>query len=69
MKRPPRTELTMTTIQIAARLAAFASTLGLTVDVLDDGRGGFVTRGSGDASGVLLGTTERVARAALRRLV
>lgn len=59
----------MTSIQIAARLAAFASTLGLIVDVLDDGRGGFVTRGAGDAGGILLGTTERAARAALRRLV
>lgn len=58
----------MSRIQIAARLATFATSLNLAVDVLDDGRGGFVTRGPGDAGGILLGTTERAARASLRRL-
>lgn len=56
-------------IAIAARLALFASTLGLHVDVTTDGRGGYVTTGTGDAAGILLGRSERAARATLRRLV
>ena len=58
----------MTRIQIDSRLATFAASLNLTVDLLDDGHGGFVTRGHGDAGGILLGTTERAARTSLRRL-
>ncbi len=58
-----------TMIAIAARLAVFASNLGLTVDVTTDGRGGYVTTGTGDCAGILLGKSERAARATLCRLV
>lgn len=67
--KPPEPESTMSHIALASRLARFASSIGLDVDVLDDGRGGFVTRGAGDAGGILLGSSERSARATLRRLV
>ncbi len=55
-------------IDIAARLAVFAWSLGLTVNVTTDGRGGYVTTGTGDNAGILLGKSEHAARAALRRL-
>lgn len=61
---------TMTSIATAAALAVFAATLGLPCDVLTDGRGGFVTRSAAceRVNGILLGTSVRSARAALRRL-
>lgn len=60
--------MTRSKIAIAANLDRFASSIGMPVNVVEDGRGGFVTRGAGDAGGILLGTSERAARAALRRL-
>ena len=53
----------------ADALTTFANRLGLALEVLDDGRGGFVTRSTRDGlSGSLLGTTERSSRKALRIL-
>ena len=69
MKTPTRRDTMRSHLAIADALTTFANRLGLALEVLDDGRGGFVTRSTRDGlSGILLGTTERAARKALRSL-